>query len=53
MKSTDRLKDKVEKTETKEIIKEMIEDEEMTLSEDELDSVSGGGDYGTCFEPRR
>lgn len=51
--SSDRFKDKAEKTETKEVIKETTEDDEMSLSEDELEHVSGGGDYGTCFEPRR
>ena len=52
MKSTDELKKKVEKNETKEtakkVIKETTENADMILSDDELDHASGGGGW---FKP--
>ena len=55
MKSKDRLV--AEKTETKEaekkVIRETLKDAGMPLSDDELDHVSGGGDFGSCWEPPR
>ena len=45
MKLTSELKEKVEKTESKEEAKKTIEAAGMILSDDELDQVAGG-DYG-------
>ena len=42
MQLTGELKEKVEKTETKEEAKKTIEDAGMILSDDELDQVAGG-----------
>ena len=42
MELTGELKNKVEKTETKEEAKEVIEDAGMILTDEELDMVSGG-----------
>ena len=47
MKLTGELKDKVEKTETKEEAKKTIEDAGMILDDAELDQVAGGGSAGT------
>ena len=42
MKLIGKLKEKVEKTETKEEAKKVIEDAGMMLTDDELDQVAGG-----------
>ena len=42
MKLVGELKDKVEKTETQEEAKEVIEEAGMELTDDELDQVAGG-----------
>ena len=43
MKLTGKLKEKVEKAETKERAKELIANAGMELTDDEMDQVSGGG----------
>jgi bacteriocin-like protein len=45
MKLTSELKEKVEKTESKEEAKKTIEAAGMILSDDELDQVSGGAGF--------
>ena len=47
MELTGELKDKVEKTETKEEAKKTIEEAGITLDDSELDQVSGGMSEGT------
>ena len=42
MKLVGELKEKVEKTENQEEVKEMIKDAGMELTDDELDQVAGG-----------
>ena len=56
MELTGKLKEQVEKTETKEeakeVVKETIEEAGMTLNDEELDQVSGGsGWFGTYTGP--
>lgn len=46
MKLTGELKEKVEKTETMEEAKKVIEEAGMELTDDELNQVAGGGAYG-------
>ena len=43
MKLTGKLKEEVEKAETKEEKKSLIKDAEMELTDEELDMVAGGG----------
>ena len=46
MKLVDELKDKVEKTENLKEAKKVIEEAGMELTDDELNQVAGGGEYG-------
>ena len=50
MKLIGKLKDKVEKAETKGEAKEIIKDAGMELTDEELDKASGGGDF-TAYNP--
>ena len=45
MKLVGELKDKVEKSESKEEVKELIKDAGMELTDEELDQVAGGDGY--------
>ena len=46
MKLVGELKDKVEKTENLKEAKKVIEEAGMELTDDELNQVAGGGEYG-------
>ena len=46
MKLVGELKDKVEKAENQEEAKELIKDAGMELTDEEMDQVAGGGEYG-------
>jgi len=49
MKLTGNLKKQVEKAETKEEKKKLLEDAGIKLTDDELDKVAGGGLYSSLF----
>ena len=49
MKLTGELKEKVEKATTKEEAKEVIEEAGMELTDEELDTVAGGGLFSSIF----
>ena len=51
MKLTEELKDKVDKTKTKEEAKQTIENAGMILDDAELDQVAGGGGPGFVPQP--
>ena len=46
MQLTEELKEKIEKTETKEEAKKILEDTGVVLDDAELDQVSGGASHG-------
>ena len=52
MKLVGKLKDKVEKSESKEEVKELIKDAGMELTDEELDQVAGGGEF-TGYDPNQ
>ncbi len=49
MKLTGELKEQVEKAETKEEKKKLLEDAGIKLTDDELDKVAGGGLHSSLF----